>query len=79
MTTLKEIEERLGHLHDTSICTAEDCFRREHGDLLIRAVRQLGEYYQRGEEKFAGGGKLLYNDKVYGYIDPDVLELLEEL
>ena len=73
MTTLKEIEARLGHLHDTSICTAEDCFRREHGDLLIRGVRQLGEAYGNLTKDMEHP----WIDRFY-HVDPDVLALRED-
>ena len=68
MTTLNEIEARLGHLHDTSICTAEDCFRREHGDLLIRALRKAIELEPQ----------LIHHELFRELFDEPKLALLEE-
>ena len=77
MTTLKEIETRLIHLHDTSICTAEDCFRREHGDLLVRSVRQLGARHNAMMDVITSEYAKISFARDYA-IDSDVLALLEE-
>jgi hypothetical protein len=70
MTTLKEIETDAMKRNPEF---TRVLMKREHADLLIRAVRQLGV----GQPMMVGR-RAYYNGKEWVDIDPDVLALLEE-